>query len=211
MFICRNCGKFSKKPIEQKKRSICPKCEWDYTRPINGPEPVAIQVGSVGGGTVALHPGFVGVINLTPRVTPVSEGAPRTPGQKFVLNYSESVDIPGTAYHHILPTQDRVSRNIVGQKMELIKEMRAKGVLPEVGVGKEKLMKGLALSYDGHHTFVAALRLGSPIILLLCGGLENAALASWVGCTYVDRFDNERDPHASEFSFMPPVPPGWPK
>src|SRR5262245_59366273 len=204
MFICRNCGKFSKKEAATAKK--CKKCGHDMDKPVVGPAPVG-TTGVHGQGTVVLFPGFGGVIDLKAnKEYGESKAYHGSLYQELVLRYSESVDIPGTSYHHILPTQDKVSKNIVAKKVAWIKELATEGLYPEVIVGKEQKKRGLALSYDGHHTFVAALKIGSPIVLKLGGALMNGAEASWAQCVYVEKFDNEREEGEDEFSVMPSLP-----
>lgn len=194
MFICRNCGKFSKKtPAQQKKLNICRKCLCDLKEPVQGgPIPIPTKPDNLteATGTVLLYPGFGGAIEFEPHK---DFGEQKSPWggelkQQYVLRYAEAMDIPGTGYHHILPFQNEVRRGTVKAKMALIQDMQRRGEIPSVIVGKDEHHRGLALIDDGHHTFVAALKLGAPILLRLGYGKVSGAQASWKTCVYVDEF-----------------------
>ena len=193
MFICRNCGKFSKKtPAQQKRLNICRKCLCDLKGPVQGgpiPIPTKPENLTEATGTVQLYPGFGGAIEFEPHNDFGEQKSPWGPArQQYVLRYAEAMDIPGTGYHHILPFQVEVHRKIVEAKMELIQDMQRKGEMLSVIVGKDENHRGLALIDDGHHRFVAALRLGAPILLRMGYGTVSGAQASWKTCVYVDEF-----------------------
>ena len=109
---------------------------------------------------------------------------------EVTLHYPLCLDIPGTPYCHVLPCQSEVSRGIVKAKMEELRRNHGMIVLDVCrAADKNEVSTGrLVLADDGHHTFVAALRLGRPVTLRLLRGEWVADHQSWAGCKYSDAF-----------------------
>jgi hypothetical protein len=187
MFICLRCGRFSKKLPDEKKDGKCSGCGSVLPKSVQEPNSGSLTDTDSGKSEGAPHPGFTGVL-LFEASTGLGETelykAPFV--GKCLLRYAESLDIPGTAYNDILPTQPGVSRTIVQNKINEFKDLDpAKGQYPYTIVGKYKRYRGLSLQDDGHHTFVAALKARVPIMLYLVKAeMMGGVFPNWKECKY---------------------------
>lgn len=116
-----------------------------------------------------------------------STGLQRLVG-KYTLSYGESKDVPGTGYADVCPCQQHVNPDIVASKVEIFS--KTKGKTPAVPVFKNPNSGKLTILGDGHHTFVASLKSGTPVILYLFEAKAFGSIghSSWKSCTY-QKFD----------------------
>lgn len=118
-----------------------------------------------------------------------SSGLQKLTGQ-FTLNYSSPKDVAGTGYDDVCPCQKHVNPDIIDGKVKLFKE--SDGKTPSVPVFFNSVSKKLTILGDGHHTFCAALKSATPVILYLFEAKAYNSLGhrDWKSCTY-EKFDTQ--------------------
>jgi hypothetical protein len=188
MYLCKHCGKFSKAlKKNESQQAICAKCGVSTGTPVvpgQFASPLTQQTGDDN-----LPPGFGAMIEFTPTTGSTYRGS-------MVLKYPGQIDIPGTPYCHVLPRQPEVKRTIVDEKETLLLNGQLKAV---IGVAKTSKLLGLTddvnpnygrlvIAEDGHHTFVAALRAGLPVTLMLYADTRSYPFKDWTECKYVNEF-----------------------
>lgn len=112
-----------------------------------------------------------------------STGLQKLIGQ-YTLSYGGGKDVPGTGYSDVCPCQTHVNPDIIDGKVEEFKKHVGKS--PSVPVFMNPSSSKLTILGDGHHTFCAALKSGTPIILWLFDAKAFGSLGhrDWSACTY---------------------------
>ena len=129
-------------------------------------------------------------LGTTFKFDPPGEGCPykSTGLQKLIgqytLTYDASKDVPGTGYSDVCPCQTHVNPDIIASKVEEFRKHAGKS--PSVPVFINPTSNKLTILGDGHHTFCAALKSSTPIILWLFDAKAFGSLGhrDWVACTY---------------------------
>ncbi|MEL6366158.1 MAG: hypothetical protein AAFR11_15085 [Pseudomonadota bacterium] len=169
-WICKKCGEFS----NDNSIVTCPNC------------------GNVRDGAAAAKPAANDGADFP--FEPVTSGGPyKSTGLqklvgKYTLSYGGPKDVPGTGYDDVCPCQKHVNPDIVADKVDMFAKTTDK--TPSVPVFRNTNTGKLTILGDGHHTFVAALKSATPVILYLFEAKAYSSIghSNWKSCTY-EKFD----------------------